>query len=945
MGAHASRLALAVGAVAAAGTVKHLLGLSEDGRAPFALFYAAILLSAGYGRLWAGLLATLLAGVVADYFFLSPVGSLLGPDSAQNARLAVFLAEGAFLSLGAEALHHIRQGRVGGQADLDHAQAALHDAQRRSTAILESITEAFYALDRDWRFTYVNAQAEKLLGRPRGDLLGKRLWDEYPAAWGTRLDQEYHRAMAEGVPVSVDFYYGPAAAWFDVRAYPSPDGLTVYFHDVTAARRAQEDARRAEHNARFLASASAALAQVEDSRRTLRKVARLAVPLFADWCTVDLLGGDGRLERAVVTHVDPDKVRLAHELPERWPAGLPAPAGTDEVLRTGRPEWRTDVPRPDRSGEAEHVRLLHELGFASYMSLPLRSRDAVLGVVTFATGQSARRYDATDLRLAEDLIQRTSIALENARLYAALASQHRRLESILDLAPIPILLIEPGTARVTFANRAADAMAGGTFPRAGGADEYGALYHCTDAAGRRIPDRDHPGVRVARGERLEAVQLDWHTPAGKRALLLYADTVPTAADLPATCMLVFYDITALKAVEAELRASDRIKDEFLATLSHELRTPLNAIVGWSHILREFVAGNDTARKAVETIHRNAQVQAQLISDILDVSRIVAGKLRLDVQPVDLAAVVEAALDTVKPAAAGKEVRLEAFLEPEAGRLSADPARLQQVIWNLVANAIRFAPAREGRVVVRLEAIGSQARITVEDNGPGIEPRFLPHVFDRFRQADSSSSRRHQGLGLGLAIVRHLVELHGGTVHAANREDGTGARFTVELPRRAVATAEAEMGAIGRHMQAEEPVWLDSAPSLEGLRVLVLDDEPDARDALRAALERCGATVSTVASAGEGLAALLEGRPDVVVSDIEMPGEDGYEFMRKVRLLPADQGGRTPAAALTAYASAQDRLKVLKAGFQIHVPKPVQPAELAAVVASIAKGAGNPGHGD
>jgi PAS domain S-box-containing protein len=396
-----------------------------------------------------------------------------------------------------------------------------------------------------------------------------------------------------------------------------------------------------------------------------------------------------------------------------------------------------------------------------------------------------------------------------------------------------------------------------------------------------------------------------------------------------------------RAARADAEHANRLKDEFLATLSHELRTPLNAIVGWTHILRAG-AGADTVQKAVEVIHRNAQAQNQLISDMLDVSSIIAGKLRIDMRPLDMRKVIEAAMDTVRPAAQERGVRLEPILDPQAGLISGDPDRLQQVIWNVLSNAIKFVPVGQGHVRLRLEANKSRVRLTIEDNGPGIHPDFLPHAFERFRQGDATGTRKHKGLGLGLAIVRHLVELHRGTVAAANREGG-GAVFTIELPKLSLAP-EPPRPAVERHELAEEAVWLDFAPSLRDARIVVVDDETDARELVKTVLERCGAHVTACASAREGLAALQRERPDVVVTDIAMPEEDGYEFIRAVRALSPEDGGLTPAAALTAHASAQDRIEALKAGFQIHVPKPVQPAELATVVATLARtrGTGRPG---
>ncbi|HEX6737429.1 MAG TPA: response regulator [Vicinamibacteria bacterium] len=423
---------------------------------------------------------------------------------------------------------------------------------------------------------------------------------------------------------------------------------------------------------------------------------------------------------------------------------------------------------------------------------------------------------------------------------------------------------------------------------------------------------------------------------------------PTGA--PLSIAGIHIDITERKRSEQErtvllkgaedarrqAETANRLKDEFLATLSHELRTPLNAIMGWAHLLRDTPLDPAMGPKAAEVIHRNAQLQEQLISDILDVSRITAGKLRLEVRPVDLLGVIEAALESLRPAAAARGVRLEPILDPKAGPISGDPQRLQQVVWNLLSNAVKFVPARQGRVQVRLEAINSHVRVTVEDNGPGIDPDFLPYVFDRFRQGDSSSTRQHHGLGLGLAIVRHLVELHGGTVTASNRDGRSGAVFTIDLPRRSVAAADQTPAVRERHPRAEEAVWLDAAPSLQGIKVLALDDDRDAREVLAAVLTRCGAEVTAVESVRQALAALPDLRPDVVLADIEMPEENGYDFIRQLRALPAESGGLTPAAALTAYAGVQDRMSALLAGFQIHIPKPVQPAELAAVVVSLAR---------
>ncbi|WP_164015112.1 ATP-binding protein [Pyxidicoccus trucidator] len=380
----------------------------------------------------------------------------------------------------------------------------------------------------------------------------------------------------------------------------------------------------------------------------------------------------------------------------------------------------------------------------------------------------------------------------------------------------------------------------------------------------------------------------------------------------------------------EAEEANRLKDEFLSTVSHELRTPLTAMLGWVQLMRSGSLPPERRERALETVERNARAQGQLIEDLLDVSRILSGKMKLDVMPVEVSHVVEQALESVRPAAAAKGIRLQAALD-STGHVMGDSHRLQQVVWNLLANAVKFTP-RGGRVQAFVERRESAVDITVADTGMGISAEFLPHVFERFRQADGGTRRQYGGLGLGLSIVRHLVEMHGGTVTASSRGEGQGATFVVRLP---LSVALRDDVALLTAPQVPEPRGgLACPPRLNGLRVLLVDDEPDTREFLRALLEGCDARVTVVASADEGLEALRRERPDVLVSDIGMPGEDGYGFIRKVRALPASQGGRTPAAALTAYARTEDRTRVLLAGFQAHVPKPVDPTELLAVLVSL-----------
>ncbi len=382
----------------------------------------------------------------------------------------------------------------------------------------------------------------------------------------------------------------------------------------------------------------------------------------------------------------------------------------------------------------------------------------------------------------------------------------------------------------------------------------------------------------------------------------------------------------------EAQESSRLKDEFLATISHELRTPLTAILGWAHMLRMGQFDAESTSKAFETIERNARAQAQLIEDLLDVSRIITGKLRIDVRQVDPNSFVEAAVEAVRPAAEAKGVRIQKIMDTGMVSVSGDPVRLQQVVWNLLSNAIKFTP-KKGRVQIKLERVNSHVEIAVSDTGAGIPPSFLPHVFDRFRQADQRTTRQHGGMGLGLAIVRHLVELHGGTVRAESPGEGQGATFTVLLPVAPVYQAAVEGGRV--HPAARETLpFFECVDRLDGVRVLVVDDEPDTRELLKAALGQSGAEVTAVGSTAEALDAVRAAPPDLLISDIGMPDEDGYELIRRVRALPDEQGARVPAIALTAYARVEDRMHALRSGYQMHVPKPVEMAELVAVAASL-----------
>lgn len=383
-----------------------------------------------------------------------------------------------------------------------------------------------------------------------------------------------------------------------------------------------------------------------------------------------------------------------------------------------------------------------------------------------------------------------------------------------------------------------------------------------------------------------------------------------------------------RIARSEAERASQIKDEFLATLSHELRTPLNAILGWSQLILQGSMKKEDIQRGLETIERNARSQNKLIEDLLEMSSIICGKVRLDVKRLNLADIVEAAVESMTPAAEAKDIRLRKIIDPSAGPVSGDPNRLQQIIWNLLSNAVKFTP-KGGSIDVIVERIASHLEVTVKDSGLGIKPEFLGYVFDRFRQADSSLTRQHGGLGLGLAIVKQLVGLHGGTVRAESAGENEGASFIVSLPLAPISDRKDQHPAMSIYPGADdEPI------ALSGMRVLVIDDEPDARELIKWILTHSKADVVTAANAMEGLEMLKTEKPDVMISDIGMPGKDGYQFIREVRNLSAIDGGKTPAVALTAFAGSGDRTRALIAGYQMHLAKPVDAQELIATIGSL-----------
>jgi signal transduction histidine kinase len=562
---------------------------------------------------------------------------------------------------------------------------------------------------------------------------------------------------------------------------------------------------------------------------------------------------------------------------------------------------------------------------------------------------TVRRWTDAEIALAHDIGEQTWDAVERARAEAALReAQARRLAEEqqhaarlqqLNAASLAInaaatrndvlnLIAEQARALIGAKQAVVDVVP----------DSSGSQMQAVGSLDERLARSEHE-TRPQRNAIMAAPLTD--SDGARIGTLQLVDKVAggfTAADEALLQQLAQMASVALEnqtlyAQEQELRAqaeeASRLKDEFLATVSHELRTPLTAVLGYAQLLRARKRDEAYVARTAEKLVRSAKDQALIIDDLLDVSRIVSGKLRIEPQPIDLISVIEAALDTVRPAVEARQLQLHVALNPEASTIIGDANRLQQVVWNLLSNATKFTPPG-GIIQILLEPDGRDAWLTIRDTGQGIRPAFLPFVFDRFRQADSASNRAHGGLGLGLAIVRNLVELHGGSVQAASDGEGHGSTFTVRLPLDRIGDAPVSV-----QPMADDPPP-DCPPVLRGLRVLVVDDQPDIVELLHDILATCGAVVMTCSGAQEALAALRAWKPAVLVSDIAMPGADGYWLIERVRALALEDGGGTPAVALTAYVRAEERERVLAAGFQLYVPKPVDPAELRYVIAHLAR---------
>ena len=682
------------------------------------------------------------------------------------------------------------------------------DTARLLGAIVDSSDDAIVSKDLNGIVTSWNRAAQKMFGWTADEMIGQSIRRIIPQdrmheednvlasiRRGERIDHfETERERKDGALVAISLTVSPIRD-----ATGTVIGASKIARDISESVRA----RRQEV---FLSGVTAALAASLDYELTLKTLADFAVPEIADWCAIDLLNDNDEIIRVAMSHVNPEKLKLTETVLERY-ADPDSPFGPRSVIRTRKsaliPTITDEMIVESAKGDAERLRIVRSLGLVSYMITPIVAHGRPLGTLTLATADSRKRYNAADLRFAEEIATRAALAIENARAYQ------------------------------------------------------------------------------------------------------------------------------------EMESANRLKDEFLATLSHELRTPLNAVMGYTRLLKAGAVTAEKTSQALDVIDRNAASLAQIVEDVLDVSRIISGKTRLEVQPIDLNTLLHDALASVTPAIEAKGLRLQLLFDSQVGPVSGDPDRLQQVIWNLLSNATKFTP-RGGRIQLRLERINSHVEIVVSDTGVGIPESFLPHIFGRFRQAEGGTTRRHGGLGLGLAIARHLTEMHGGTIEAASDGEGKGSTFRVKLPL-LIVHAEPHLGLRREHPHAAAP----QTPALElwdlaGIVVLAVDDDVDALRLLSDILEAAGASVMSVNSAESALAKLRSERPMVLVSDLGMPGMDGFDLIKQVRQLADPELRAIPAAALTAYARSGDRAKSLRSGFEMHLAKPIDPAELIAAVGALAR---------
>jgi PAS domain S-box-containing protein len=907
----ARRYALAIFAVLAATLLRLPFEPLLHGRAPYGLYFPALLVVTWFCGVGPTVLAGLLSLLTAWYFFVPPAFSFAIMEEGYRASLLLF-------ALAASAntwLAHMAEGARRAQLEGTRAQLRAQDSRERLAAIVESSDDAIIGKNLDGVIQSWNAGAERVFGYRAEEMIGRPILTLIPP----------ERSLEEDRILGL-LRRGQRVDHFEtVRMTKTGERIDV---SVTASP---------------IRNASGVIVGASKIARdiTERKRAERALAHQREWFRITLSSiGD-----AVITTDRNGEVSFMNPVAERL-TGWSSEGAVGQPLATifRLVDEQTRAPIDGGAERAQQPRVLDD---GSHHQTLLIARD-----------RSERPIATSAAPIVDDQNTKLGVVIvfhdvtEQRRAAAAMAEQREWLETTLVSIGDAVVATDI-RGRVVFMNPVAEQLTGWRSREARGRDCVD-VFRIVDESDRTAVES--PAARVLREGSVVTLS--------DRTLLIGRDGSERPIDDSAApirdsdggiagVVLVFRDVSEQRRVEQDRRNAEsereqllqseraargeaeranRLKDDFVATLSHELRTPLNAILGWTEILRRRPEDASTVERGLAVIERNTRVQAQLISDLLDVSKIISGKLRLELQLCDVGAVVDQSIEALRPSADAKGVAIDAMIERGIEPIAGDSARLSQITWNLLSNAIKFTGAG-GRVSIRVERNSPYATITVSDTGAGIRADFLPYLFDRFRQADASTTRRFGGLGLGLTIVKQLVELHGGTVTAHSAGEGRGATFVVNLPLDSAAPETEAHRKSRRALMISSPDGPDAR--LEGLKVIVVEDEPDARELVERLLHEAGCQVTAVASAAAAMTALQDARYDVLISDIGLPDEDGYSLIERIRHLDRTAGGRLPAIALTAFARSEDRTRALRAGFQAHVAKPVEPAELLAIVASLA----------
>jgi len=776
--------------------------------------------------------------------------------------------------------------------------------------ILDRISDGFFALNTQWCFTQLNRRAVALAPRRPEVLMGKSLWRTFPRTVGSIVWTEFHRAVDDNIHVCFPYYSSCLGHWYEVNAYPSEEGLTVFFHDATDQYKALEARTSLERAVAFSTDVSNALSKTDAPLDTILHECAEAVVRHTDaafariWLIKE---AENMLElhasAGMYTHLDGPHSRI--------PVGA---LKIGRIAATGQGHVTNNIQVDPFISDKEWAKREGMISFAGH---PLLQGNKVIGVMAIF----ARH------RLKEDLLDNfASVAsaitqgIERKRTEQAFRDSEETLRLAAEATELGTWDWDFTTN--TFLVNERTRMIFGLPPRSEPSYEiFLEMIHQDDrervhsTINQSLDPRGTGDYDIAyRVVRQDGI-LKWVREKGK---VTFKGKDPDR--LPIRFIGTVIDITDSKKTEEELREANRAKDEFLATLSHELRTPLTAIYGWANLLHSGQLNQEKALKAYEVIERNVKAQLQLVDDLLNVSRITLGKVKIAPKWLEPNTIIDAAVESIRPAAVVKGINVRTQADGP-GQIFADPDRLQQVIYNLLTNALKFTE-KGGEISVDFGRIGDKFDIRVRDTGEGIRPEFLPYVFDRFRQADSSTTRKYGGLGLGLNIVRTITELHGGTVVAQSEGKGKGTTMTVELP-------------LPAFRQVETDQKKSNSEFLDGLTVMVVEDDQDTRCMLGEAVQHYGASVILASSAADALAQLNHQKPDVLISDVAMPDMDGYQLIQAIRSeLPADSKD-IPAVALSAFASAEDRKKSLQAGYRAHVSKPVAVPDLVSIVAGLA----------